>query len=344
MTKQNQEIEKSATSTTSQVAKQPVNLKSLLEQDSVKKKFETVLGEDANGFMANLSVMVNNSEALRQCEAMTIITSAIIASSLKLPLDPNLGFAAIVPFNKKEINGSFKRLASFQMMYKGYIQLSIRTGQYKTINVTEVYADELLKHDPFTGEVTFTDSKLWKMRYDTTGKGVVVGFYAYFKLLSGFEKPLFFTKEEIEKHGKKYSQTFKKGYGLWVDNFVAMGKKTVLKSLLSKWGIMSIEMQTAIKNDSAVVHDLDDSKIEYIDNNETNEDIINEKANQATLSFDNAEVIDSETTVKEPTQPLTEEEKLLKAGEEQKAKDNNPPEKTNTKVNNHKKEINKTLF
>jgi len=225
------------------------SVKSLLSQDNVKQKFAEILKDRANGFTANLAVMVNNSAALSKCDPMTVISAAVVAASLDLPLDPNLGFAAVVPFGDK---------ASFQIMYKGLIQLAMRSGQYKTMGVTEIYDGELLAANRLTGEYDFDFTK------KTTDK--VIGYAAYFKLINGFEKTVYWTVEHIEKHGTKFSQTYKKGYGLWKDDFDAMARKTVLKNLISKWGILSIEMQTAVKYDQGVTRDVESGEVEYVDN------------------------------------------------------------------------------
>jgi recombination protein RecT len=225
------------------------SVKNLLSQENVKSKFQEILKERAAGFTANLAVMVNNSNALSKCDPMTVISAAVVAASLDLPLDPNLGFAAVVPFKDK---------AQFQIMYKGLIQLAMRSGQYKTISATEIYEGELVKENRLTGEYEF----------DFTAKKSekIIGYAAYFKLLNGFEKTIYRTIEKIDKHGKRFSQTYRSGYGLWKDDFDAMATKTVLKELLSKWGILSIEMQKAIKFDHGVVRDAETEEIEYMDN------------------------------------------------------------------------------
>ena len=230
------------------MSNQQLTVKSLLSQENVKAKFTEVLKDRAAGFTANLAIMVNNSAALSKCDPMSIISAAVVSASLDLPLDPNLGFAAVVPYGDK---------AQFQIMYKGLIQLAMRSGQYKTIGVTEIYEGELVSENRLTGEYVF----------DFTGKksDKVIGFAAYFSLLNGFEKTVYWPYDQVEGHGKRFSQTYKKGFGLWKDDFTSMGKKTVLKSLISKWGILSIEMQKAVKFDQAVVKDSDTEDIEYVD-------------------------------------------------------------------------------
>lgn len=227
---------------------QTTTLKSLLSQDNVKAKFQEILKDKANGFTANLAVMVNNSAALSKCDPTSIISAAVVSASLDLPLDPNLGFAYVIPYGDK---------AQFQIGYKGILQLAMRSGQYKTIGVTEICEGEYISGNPLTGEYIFD--------FEGRTSDKIVGFAAYFSLVNGFEKTIYWPVQQVEAHGKRFSQTYKKGYGLWKDDFLSMGKKTVLKSLLSKWGILSIEMQKAIKFDQAVVNDPETEDIEYVD-------------------------------------------------------------------------------
>ena len=228
-------------------------VKSLLATENVKAKFQEILKDRATGFTANLAVMVNNSASLSKCEPMSIVSAAVVAASLDLPLDPNLGFAAVVPFGTS---------ATFQIMYKGFIQLAMRSGQYKTIGVTEIFDGELITENRLTGEYEFD--------FSAKKSDKVIGYSAYFKLLNGFEKTIYWHIEQVDKHGKRFSQTYKKGFGLWKDDFDSMAKKTVLKSLLSKWGILSVEMQKAVKFDQSKVKNLDSEEVEYIDNEPEN--------------------------------------------------------------------------
>lgn len=224
-------------------------VKSLLSQANVKSKFEEILRDRANAFTANLAVMVNNNAALSKCDPMSVISAAVVAASLDLPIDPNLGFAHIVPYGEK---------AQFQIGFKGFIQLAMRSGQYSRIGVTEIYEGQLLDENPLTGEYTF-DFKAKKSE-------TIIGWAAYFKTVNGFEKTLYWPVEKIKKHGLRFSQTFKKGFGLWKDDFDSMAAKTVLKALLSKWGVLSTEMQNAVKFDQGVVKSVETQEVEYLDN------------------------------------------------------------------------------
>lgn len=235
----------------------PVTIKAALSDVNVKKRFEELLGKKAAGFMSSLISLTNGNAQLQKADPHTIIAAGAIAAALDLPVDPNLGFAYIVPYNVKKDN-AYVVQAQFQLGYKGYIQLAMRTGQYKTINACEVYDGEITSINRFTGEIEFG-----KKESDN-----IVGYIAYFKLLNGFEKYLYMSKNEIEEHAKKFSQTYKKGVGKWSDDFHAMAIKTVIKRLLSKYGILSIEMQTSLQADQAIVHEDADgnTSFDYVDN------------------------------------------------------------------------------
>jgi recombination protein RecT len=189
---------------------------------------------------------------------MTIISAAAVAASLDLPVNPSLGFAHIVPYKD---NKEGRVIAQFQLGWRGFNQLAMRSGQYKTMNVTQVYEGELIKYNRITGD----------MEFNLEGKtsDVVVGYVAYFKLLNGFEKYWYMTKEEAQKHGKRYSKSYESGQ--WTKDFDAMAKKTVIKMLLSKFGILSIEMQKAIETDQAVIKE--DGTPEYIDSNNSADEL-----------------------------------------------------------------------
>lgn len=212
------------------------SLKGTLDSPAVRKRFEDVLGKKAPGFISSIISAVNANQKLREADYMSVIQAAAVAAALDLPINPSLGFAHIVPYAGK---------AQFQIGWRGYVQLAMRTGQYKTVNVTPVCEGELISHDKFTGEMEFNSGKKISEK--------VVGYVAYFRLMNGFEKFLYMTAEETAAHGKRYSVTFGYATGKWKTDFEAMSMKTVLKMLLSKYGILSIDMQTAIQADQAVV-------------------------------------------------------------------------------------------
>ncbi|MGG7143575.1 recombinase RecT [Clostridium nigeriense] len=214
------------------------SVKGLMDSPAVKKMFEEVLCERAPQYMSSIVNLVNSDTNLKKCEPMSVIASCMVAATMDLPVDKNLGYAWVVPYGTK---------AQFQMGYKGYIQLALRTGQYKAINVVEIREGELISWNPLSEEVEidFTQRKSDK----------VIGYAGYFKLLNGFEKTVYWSKEEVESHAKKFSKTYSFKNGVWQTDFDSMAKKTVLRNLLSKWGILSIEMQKAYSADNNSVKD-----------------------------------------------------------------------------------------
>lgn len=221
----------------------------------MQDKFKEVLGRKSAGFIASLLSVVSTNDLLSQADPKSILNAAMIAATLDLPINQNLGFAYIIPYNDRK---SGLVLAQFQMGYKGFIQLSMRSGQFKTINVSDVKEGEIVTRNRLTGEIQFS----WKDAGRDSLK--TVGYVAYMSLINGFEKTLYMTVEELQKHGMQYSQSMKKGYGLWKDDFDAMASKTVIKFLLSKYAPLTTEMQTATLADQAVVTGED--QFEYVDN------------------------------------------------------------------------------
>ena len=249
-------------------------VKGFLSQDKVKGRFNEVLGKKANQYMASIVNTVSASAQLQQCEPQSILSAAFVAASYDLPIDSNLGFAAMVPYNDKNRG----KVAQFQMMYKGFVQLAIRSGSYENMNVSEVYEDELETYNPITGELKLvTDFSNCKQRKEAQ-KDKIVGYYAWFKLLTGFRKELYMTVDECRNHALQYSSSYKtdikKGWttSKWSTDFDSMSKKTVLKLLLSKWGILSVDMQRAIQDDQKVYATEDG---EYTDNQEVKEEVPN---------------------------------------------------------------------
>lgn len=211
----------------------PGSLRALLEQVDVQKRFEQVLGSRANQFIANLASVVHRSPALAECVPSTVIAAGLIAASLDLPLDPNLGYACMVPFNNGRTG---KKEAQFQMQWKGYIQLAHRTRQYTNIHLTEVYEGEVRSVNRLTGELA---------QGARTGD-TIIGYLAYFKLTNGFEKFLYMTLEELEAHGKRYSKGFSDPKSMWKKDPEVMYRKTPIKLLLKTYGVLSVDMQRAI--------------------------------------------------------------------------------------------------
>lgn len=217
--------------------------------ETVKKRFEDVLGSKAPGFVSSVLSAISSNKYLMECQPSSVIASALIAASLDLPINPSLGFAHIVPY---------RGVAQFQIGWRGYVQLALRTGKYKTINAIGVYKGQIKSHSLMTGEIELDSSGI---------KDELAGYLLYFRLLNGFEKTIYMTKDDCYRHAKKFSQSFKNGKGYWVDDFDAMALKTVVKLGLSKWGILSIEMQKAIATDQSEV-DEDGNPIKYPDRSE----------------------------------------------------------------------------
>lgn len=225
------------------------DLSKFLNSDSIKGKFTEILGQKGVGFISSVLSIVNSNKLLKNADQNSIYTAALMAASLDLPINPNLGFAYIVPYNAKQENGTYLQMAQFQIGYKGFIQLAQRTGLYRTLNSNDVREGEIKSINRLTGEIDFD----WDLSPERDNKKII-GYVSYFQLTNGFISTLYWTVEEITAHAKKYSQTFKKyGTGLWKDEFPAMAHKTVTKMNLSKNGPLSIDMQRAVLSDQAVI-------------------------------------------------------------------------------------------
>lgn len=232
-------------------------LKSALNAPSVKAKFEEMLGKRSSQFMTSITSVVTNNTLLQKADVNSIIMGSAVAASMDLPLNPNLGYAALVPFNSKD--GCFAQL---QIMIKGWTELFLRSGQCQSIICETVYEGQLVKKNKFTGDYIFDE--------DAKKSDKIIGFMAYFKLTNGFEKYDYMTIEEIKAHAQRFSQTYRKGAGIWRDNFEAMAQKTVLKRLITKYAPKSIEMQRMAMFDQSVVkgdvENFDNATPEYADN------------------------------------------------------------------------------
>lgn len=232
-------------------------LKSALNAPSVRQKFEEMLGKRSSQFMTSITSVVSNNALLQKADVNSIIMGSAVAASMDLPLNANLGYAALVPFNSKD--GCFAQL---QVMVKGWTELFLRSGQCQAIICETVYEGQLVKKNKFTGEYVFAE--------DAKISDKIVGFMAYFRLTNGFEKYEYMTIEEIKAHAQKFSQTFRRGSGIWKDHFEEMAKKTVLKRLITKWAPKSIEMQRMAMFDQSIVNgdinDIDNAQAVYADN------------------------------------------------------------------------------
>lgn len=258
--------------TPQQVSAQNLGLKSLLNTPTMQKKFEQVLSKKAPQFMASILNLYNGDPGLQAAEPMSIISSAMVAASLDLPVDKNLGYAWIVPFydSKKGV-----KAAQFQLGYKGYIQLALRTGQYKNINVSPIYEGELKRWNRITEEL--------KLDLDGKASEKVIGYCGFFKLTNGFEKTVYWTRDEVEAHRIKHNKMKDKKAmnNVWKSDYDAMAMKTVVRNMLSKWGILSVEMQKAVSEDENEERELKDIT------DEVDEPTIDDNANIIDYEVDN---------------------------------------------------------
>lgn len=239
--------------------------KKFFTQENVKQRFEELLGRKSVGFVSSVLQCVSSNKSLQNADTNTVFQAAMMAATLDLPINQNLGFAYIIPYNENYKNEQdqwvTKSVAQMQIGWKGFVQLAQRSGQYLRINVTEVYANQFTSYNNLTEELTAD--------FDIDGDGEIVGYAAYFKLLNGFEKTVYWSKAKVEKHAKRYSTAYKgSGKTPWkdADQYHEMAKKTVLKNMLSKWGILSIEMQKAMLADQGIIKDAETEDIEYLDN------------------------------------------------------------------------------
>lgn len=240
----------------------PANIKQYVSDVKIRQKFEEILGKKTQGFLASV-MQVANQPQLKNAVPATVINAAMMAATLDLPINNNLGFAYIVPYKRKfkDATGRWTESneAQFQMGYKGFIQLAQRSGQFSRIAATPVYQGQLVSANPLLG---------YEFDWTIPNQGEAIGYVAFFKLLNGFTAELYMSKDDVLKHAGKYSQSFKYG-GVWKDNFEAMALKTVTKLLLSKQAPLSIEMQTAQLADQSIVRDVETSDFDYIDHNES---------------------------------------------------------------------------
>ena len=234
-----------------------------LSQDAVKNKINEVIGgKDGQRFISAIVSATTANPALQECSNGSILSAAMLGESLKLSPSPHLGQYYLVPFKDKEKG----KVAQFQLGYKGYIQLAIRSGQYKKLNVLGIKEGELIRFDPLNEEI---EVQLIEDE-DARETAETVGYYAMFEYTNGFKKAMYWSKKKMEAHALKYSQGYaadkRKGtsWTFWSKDFDGMAYKTMLRQLISKWGIMSIEMQSAIDADMAVIND--DGTKDYVDN------------------------------------------------------------------------------
>lgn len=244
--------------------KNDIGFTSFMTSGVVQKKVNEILGDEKRGarFISSIVSAVNSNPLLRECDNASILSGALLGESLNLSPSPQLGNYYLVPFNDKERG----KVATFQIGYKGYIQLAIRSGQYKKLNVIAIKEGELIKYDPLNEEIEVKLIEDEEVREKTN----TIGYYAMFEYTNGFRKAMYWSKAKMEAHATQYSQGYradkqkKTKYTFWSKDFDGMAYKTMLRQLISKWGIMSVDMQTAYENDMAYIKD--DGSKEYLDN------------------------------------------------------------------------------
>jgi recombination protein RecT len=212
-------------------------LKTSINMPSVQEQFKNCLADSAPLFVASLIDLYSSDSYLQQCEPKDVIMEALKAATLKLPINKQLGLAYVVPYQKQ--GGKF--FPQMQIGYRGLIQLAMRTGQYKHINADLVYEGELKSVDKLTGEIDLSGEKI---------SDKVIGYFAHMETLNGFRKTVYITKEGVEAHAKKFSKSYTSSKSPWKTNFDAMGIKTPIRHLFSKYAIMSIEMEQALTADN----------------------------------------------------------------------------------------------
>lgn len=277
-------------SLTTTASNRRLGLTAYLTNDAVKDQISKVVGgKDGQRFISAIISATTTNPTLQDCSNQSILSAALLGESLKLSPSPQLGHYYLVPFNDNKKG----KVAQFQLGYKGYIQLAIRSGQYKKLNVMAIKEGELEYFDPLNEDIKINlKIENWDERENTP----TIGYYAFFELVNGFRKAIYWSKAQMESHATKYSPGYraKKGYTFWEKDFDQMAYKTLLRQLISKWGIMSIELQTAFEGDMAVINE--DGTKSYV---ETDEEVI-----EVTTT-------EESSTVEEPTAPANDAESAL---------------------------------
>ena len=266
-----------------------------LTADAVKEQINKVVGsKNGTRFISSIVSAVNNNKELQTCSNSSILSAALLGESLNLSPSPQLGQYYLVPFNNKD-----GKVAQFQLGYKGYIQLAIRSGQYKKINVLAIKEGELVRYDPLNEEIEVNLIEDEEERE----KAPTIGYYAMFEYTNSFKKAMYWSKEKMEAHAIKYSAGYaadkRKGnqYTFWSKDFDGMAYKTMLRQLISKWGIMSIDLVTAIDADMAIVNE--DGSKSYV---EVEEEMNNYTENESEKIIDGEAVEKTEEAKEESEQ------------------------------------------
>jgi len=294
----------------------PQTFSAFLTSDAIKKRINAMVGgNDGQRFITSIISAVSTNPALAECEHSTILSAAMLGESLKLSPSPQLGQYYMVPFNDKK-RGC--KVAQFQLGYKGYIQLAIRSGYYKKLNVLAIKEGELVRYDPMEEEIEVN-----LVEDDTQREALpTIGYYAMFQYHNGFKKAMYWSKEKMVAHADKYSQAFSRDAvkakdpkynkvsfadfeagkvkdadmwlysSFWYKDFDGMAYKTMLRQLISRWGIMSIELQTALDKDMAAINE--DGSVDYVDNSENFTQAAEEPAQVINVDPGTGEVIEGD--------------------------------------------------
>ena len=259
-----------------------LTIKDYMSAPQVQTKMKEMLQspELIRQFTTSVISIAGADELLATAEPRSLFNACLTAASLNLPINKNLGFAHIIGYknNRKGITE-----AQFQLGARGFRELAQRSGQYQIINQGDVREGELVGRDRLTGDLKFN----WNEDDAARDKLPIIGYFSYFKLSNGFTSTLYMSMDEIKAHGQRYSQSYKRGYGPWVDNFDAMALKTVSKLNISKNGPLSVDMQKAVSVDQAVIHD--DDKVDYIDGDELADVEANDEEQAAILAANTPE-------------------------------------------------------
>lgn len=263
-----------------------ITFSSFMTSNAVTQKINSIVGNEKDGakFISNIVSSVQANPALKECSNQSILSCALVAHSLNLSANPTLGQIYMIPYNNKTTG---QKEAQIQLSYKSYIQLAIRSGYYKKINALAIKEGELVKYDPLNEEI---EVNLIENEVERENKPIM-GFYAMFEYLNGFKKCIYWSNEKMLAHADRYSQSFNKKTmqdiidkkipekdmwkysSPWYSRYEDMGTKTVIKQLLSKYGILSIEMQEAIEKDQAVIKE--DGTPVYVDNDNNDYEMAN---------------------------------------------------------------------
>lgn len=259
------------------VPKKVSQIKNILSKESVREQFQNALDENSDAFISSLIELYTNDTYLQNCNPDAVVKKALQAATLKLPLNRQLGYAYIVPFKRK---GNY--VPTFIIGYKGYIQLALRTNQYKALNAGKVYEGEEVEHNKLKGT------------YYIEGKpesDKVKGYFAHLELKSGYEKTVYMSKEDVESHAEKYSPSYGNDQSAWSTEFDTMALKTATRKLLSKWGVMSTEMITAYTQDNQYGPE---EEMEYEKDEQANEQTIDVEAEETSGQGNSSDSTDAQ--------------------------------------------------